>query len=132
MKSLKIIFASLILAFLVLNMVSAQEPTCVYFFYGDGCQHCARIEPLINNLEIQSEFPVEVNRFEIYNNRSNMVLLNDYFDAYNISNSERGIPVVLIGNNYLIGDKPIIENLDTIIEQNKGLECPNLEIKNVI
>jgi cytochrome c biogenesis protein CcdA len=130
MKSLKITLIALILVFFTLNVVQAQEPTCVYFFYGDGCQHCARIEPLINNLEIQSEFPVEVHKFEIYNNRSNMILLNDYFDAYNISNSERGIPVVLIGDNYLIGDSPIEDNLDRIIQENKGIPCPNLEVKN--
>ena len=64
-------------------LVSAQNSTCVYFFHGEGCQHCAKVEPIINKLEVQSEFPVEVHKFEIYNNRSNMLLLTQYFEAYN-------------------------------------------------
>jgi len=130
MKLQKIYILFLGILIISLAFVSAQEPTCIYFFHGDGCQHCAQVEPIINKLAVQSEFPVEVHTFEIYNNRSNMILLNQYFDVYDIPTSERGIPVVLIGNNYLIGDKPIIENLDNLISQNKGLECPNLEIKN--
>jgi len=130
MKTLKIFIILFAIFIISLNLISAQEATCVYFFYGDGCQHCAQVEPIINKLAVQSEFPVEVHKFEIYNNRSNMLLLNQYFEAYDIPTSERGIPVVLIGNNYLIGDKPIIESLDNLISQNKGTKCPNLEIKN--
>ena len=126
----KIIILFSILFIFALNLAGAQESTCVYFFYGDGCQHCAKVESQINNLAVQSELPVQVYKFEIYNNRSNIVLLSQYFDAHSIPTSERGVPVVLIGNNYLIGDKPIIENLNSLIEQNKGAECPSLEIKN--
>ena len=127
MKSSKI-FVMLFIAILIsLNFVSAQEPTCVYFFYGDGCQHCAKVEPSIENLEIQSQYPVEVHRFEIYNNRSNLVLLNQLFDSYNIQNDDKGIPAVFIGSHYLIGDKPILENLELTISNNPGSDCPKLD-----
>jgi cytochrome c biogenesis protein CcdA len=130
MKFQKVFIIFFITLIFSLVLVSAQNSTCVYFFYGDGCQHCAKVEPQINKLAVQSEMPVEVHKFEIYNNRSNMVLLNQYFNALNIQDSQRGIPVVLIGNNYLIGDSPIIENLNSLIEQNKEAECPSLEITN--
>ena len=106
MKNYKFFLLIFVVLFLT-SIVSAQNTTCIYFFYGDGCQHCARVEPQINKIAVQSEFPVEVYKFEIYNNRSNMILLNQYFDAFNIQDAQRGIPVVLIGNNYLIGDSPI-------------------------
>jgi len=100
--------------------------TCIYFFYGNGCPHCAKVEPFINQMELK--YPeVEVHKFEIYNNRSNTVLLNDYFDTYNISNKERGIPTIFISNKYLIGDKPILENLEKAIMDNRGVACPKLE-----
>lgn len=110
--------------------MSAQNSTCIYFFYGDGCQHCAKVESFINNLELYSQSSLDIHRFEIYNNRSNMLLLNQYFDVYNISNSERGIPAVLIGESYLIGDSPISENLIELIGQNHGAECPDFQTTN--
>jgi len=130
MKFQRIFIVLLTMCLISITLVSAQNTTCVYFFYGDGCQHCAKIEPLINNLEIQSEFSVEVHKFEIYNNRSNMLLLNNYFDAHNISNSERGIPVVLVGNSYLMGYSPIQENLINLIQENIGSSCPSQNITN--
>jgi len=120
---LMIIFAS--------NIVRAQEETCVYFFYGNGCQHCARVEPSLNNLEMQSQYAVGVHKFEIYNNRSNMVMLNQFFDNYNISSDDRGIPAVFIGNHYLIGDTPILENLESTLKTSLGSSCPILNEQNV-
>jgi len=100
--------------------------TCIYFFYGDGCPHCARVELLINQLELK--YPnLEIHRFEIYNNRSNALILNNYFDAYNISEGERGVPAIFISNKYLIGDKPILDNLENEIINNPTAACPSLE-----
>jgi cytochrome c biogenesis protein CcdA len=120
-------FFFLVLFLLLASFVSSQNSTCIYFFHGDGCQHCAKVESYINNIELSSQSSLNIHKFEIYNNRSNMLLLNQYFDAYNISNSERGIPVVLIGNSYLIGDSPILENLVSLIGQNHGVECPDFK-----
>ena len=120
-KLILFLFFSLIL----LNVVSAQNETCAYFFYGDGCAHCARVEPFIQGLESKYNF-LKIENFEIYNDRSNMILLNDYFNNYNISNENRGIPVIFIGKNYFIGDKPIIDNLESSIQNNLGAECPVL------
>ncbi|MGV8172240.1 MAG: cytochrome c biogenesis CcdA family protein [Candidatus Woesearchaeota archaeon] len=117
----------LLIILLNITIVTAQETSCIYFFYGEGCQHCARVEPIINNLEVQSQFPVAVQRFEIYNDRSNLVLLNKYFDAYNIPENERGIPVVFLKDKYYVGDEPIITNLYNDLSKESSPECPSLE-----
>jgi len=124
MKLRKYFIFGVLLIFFSLNFASAQNSTCVYFFYGNGCQHCAQVEPVLDNCANAES--IELHKFEIYNNKENMLLLTQYFDAYNIPTSERGIPVVLIGNNYLIGDKPIIDNLGSLVQQNKQVTCPNL------
>ena len=128
----KYVLFLLLIILLNISFTTAQESSCVYFFYGEGCQHCARVEPIINNLEIQSQFPVSVQRFEIYNDRSNLVLLNKYFDAYNISENERGIPVVFLKDKYYIGDEPIISNLYNDLSKQASPECPSLESVNAI
>lgn len=106
---------------LVFGVVSAQ--TCVYEFYGQGCPHCAGVESHLETLE-KAYSDVEIQRFEIYQNRTNLVLLQDYFESYNVPDSQRGVPVVFISDRYLVGDTPIIENLEDYIEGFKGAECP--------
>jgi cytochrome c biogenesis protein CcdA len=119
----------LALAFLVVlpGFAHAQEASCIYFFYGDGCPHCSRVEPFIGQLESTG---IEVHRFEIYNNRSNLLLLNQYFEAYGVP-EPRGIPAVFIAGKYLVGDTPILENLESEIENNPDSGCPVLEQGNV-
>jgi len=127
MGSYKYLWSFLVLLLMNISLVVAQESSCVYFFYGDGCQHCAQVEPIIRHLESQSTFPVQVQYYEIYNNRSNMILLNKYFDAYNISENERGIPLVFLKNKYYLGDEPIINNLYNDLAKESSPECPSLE-----
>ncbi|MGC8924018.1 MAG: cytochrome c biogenesis protein CcdA [Candidatus Micrarchaeia archaeon] len=104
----------------------AGNKTCAYFFYGDGCPHCAKVEPFINGIE--AKYPnLEVHRFEIYNNRPNMVLFNKFAYSYGIPESETGVPTIFIGNTYLAGDGPIAEKLEHEIESNIGAGCPDLE-----
>jgi cytochrome c biogenesis protein CcdA len=56
-----------------------------------------------------------------------MVLLNQYFEAYNVSENERGIPAVFIANKYLIGDKPILENVNNYAQLEEAKSCPSLD-----
>jgi len=126
MKWTKILFIAFAIFLINIIPVHAEQTTCIYFFYGDGCPHCARVEPMINQLELEYQ-NLEVHKFEIYNNRSNALILNDYFDIYNISDKDRGIPAVFISNKYLIGDKPILENLENEIKNNPEVECPEIE-----
>jgi cytochrome c biogenesis protein CcdA len=118
-----IIFLATLLISLTLS--SAQESTCVYFFHGDGCQHCAKVEPMVDGLIARSNSQVDIYKFEIYNNRSNLVLLNQLFDNYNVAEENRGIPAIFIGSHYLIGDNAIIENLDSAVYENLNANCPN-------
>jgi cytochrome c biogenesis protein CcdA len=58
--------------------------------------------------------------------------LNKYFDAYNISENERGIPVVFLKDKYYIGDEPIISNLYNDLSRQVSSECPALESVDAI
>lgn len=126
MKLPKLLILTFLVLLISLNVAYAEQSACIYFFYGDGCPHCARVEPFINQLE--SKYPnIEVHRFEIYNNRTNALILNNYFDAYNVPDKQRGVPAIFISGKYLIGDKPILENLENEIINNPEAECPKLE-----
>ncbi len=87
----------------------------VNFFWGDGCPHCVKVKPIIENLKIK--YPeVQFNSFEVYKNQNNALLLYKIYDLYKAPEEARGkIPVAFIGNTYFVGDKPITDNLENEI-----------------
>lgn len=130
MKAFLLSFLAVLLVFGLFPAIAEEEKTCIYFFYGDGCQYCAKVEPVIRNLAAQST--VEVHKFEIYNNRDNLALLERYFDAYAVPYAERGVPAVFISNQYLVGYSPIINNLGALIKERRYAECPGLNVQNAL
>ena len=97
-----------------------SNKTCIYFFYGSGCPHCARVEPFIN--EMVQNYNLSIYSYEIYYNRSNLLFMHQYFERYNVSMEQRGIPVVFIGNTYFLGDDPILQHLENEIKTLQ--QCP--------
>ena len=90
-----------------------SESYCVYFFYGQGCPHCANVEPLIEDLEVKyTNFTFH--KLEIYFNSSNQELFQDFVSRYNIERA--GIPAIFIGDRALIGDKVIGNDLEFALQ----------------
>lgn len=102
----------------------AQEPSaCVYYFYGTGCHYCANTTPFLDELE--KEYPdLEIKRFEIYSNADDAKLFREYAEAFEIP-EPWGVPTVLIGDKYLVGDTPIINGLEGEITSNPTASCPS-------
>lgn len=118
MKLFKLILIVSSFLFLGINSIQAQEFNRLDYFYGDGCVHCAKISPFIE--QVKHEYPnTKFIKHEIYSDNNNRVLLSKYFNHFNINNNDQGIPVVFMGEDYLIGDKPILNDLRNIIEKNK-------------
>lgn len=117
---MKKFFLYLILLILSVNIVSAQ---CAVFFYGQGCPHCGKVEPFLDQVELK--YPdLEIRRYEVYNDQQNLQLLNKYFESYGMSIYEQGVPVIFIGNKYLAGDTPIINNFENLVKKSEGVKCP--------
>jgi len=127
MKKYALFLIIVIFSLLIVTNVTAQiNKVCIYEFYGQGCPHCGKVEQFLDTIE--KAYPnVEIHRFEIYNNRENLVLLQDYFDAYNVPDSHRGVPVVFVSDKYLVGDTPIINNLEPLINELGTAECPIID-----
>ena len=89
----------------------------VVYFYGEGCPHCARVKPLIDGLESRG---VKVQRFEVFANRENLRLLNEYFERFNVPVAHRGVPAVFIGDSYLVGDANILDGLESLLQSYSG------------
>lgn len=101
LKKLTRIFLVLIVLFFVVKPVMAQEKQVnVYFFWGEGCPHCADEKPFLQELE-KRYHEVKVYDFEVWNNSDNRKLLIEVGKKLNTTVS--GVPFTIIGEQYFTG-----------------------------
>lgn len=98
----------------VLNNQASNKNITVYFFWGEGCPHCAAIKQTVNT--ITAQYNVSLKSYEIYHNASNLAILKEFEKRYCIPANESGIPAIFVGNSALIGDKSINKNLRNAIK----------------
>jgi thiol-disulfide isomerase/thioredoxin len=85
--------------------VQAQTPTpgnpvYIYFFWGDGCPHCAVAKPYFESLALK--YPqVQLKMFEIYFNQENQQLFENMATKYGLE--QLAVPTFFIGPYYLQG-----------------------------
>ncbi len=101
-----------------LNNSGNSNSTCksisIYFFYGEGCPHCAAIEPMVKAICTQCD--ISFKSYEVYHNASNNILLRDFEKRYCIPANESGVPAIFVGDSALIGDESIGKNLKDAIK----------------
>ena len=98
MKKYIISIILFILLLIPINVL-ADEKMNVYFFYGDGCPHCAEAErELIPELEKMDDINLIKN--EVWFNEKNQKLLTDVANAFN---AQALIPFIVVGDVYTIG-----------------------------
>jgi cytochrome c biogenesis protein CcdA len=117
-------FLLLLLALSTLHAGAPDSGACAYFFYGTGCQHCARVEPYLDSLAGGNSTIV---KFEVYSNRTNLALLQSFFKAYGVPPESMGVPVAFVSNTYLVGDAEILGKLPSALQAAQGKGCPSLE-----
>lgn len=103
--------------FLVLPMISAQsqclqnaqnDTKTLYFFYGDGCPHCADAEPFL--AELQKKYNFKLVSHETWYNETNKQIFEEFLTAYNIPKSSWGVPAFFMGGRHILG----FDNADSI------------------
>ncbi|NMB47850.1 thioredoxin family protein [Candidatus Kuenenbacteria bacterium] len=77
-----------------------QEKVNIYFFWQQGCPHCAKEKPFLENLVKQNSF-LELHSFDIGSSQDNINLLVEIGEKLNIN--IQGVPFTLISENYFIG-----------------------------
>jgi thiol-disulfide isomerase/thioredoxin len=93
--------------------VTGSDST-VYFFYGEECPHCKKIEPFIDN--ITKKYPdVDIRRLEIWHNQTNEQIYNSVNAAAGIT-SPSGVPEIVIGNVVLVGEVEIPQKLEAYVQ----------------
>lgn len=97
--------------------VAAESRINAYFFYGDGCPHCAKEEVFLSEL-LNRQPSLTVYTYEIYKNRANADLLLKA--ANNLGVGVDGIPFLIIGDQTFVG---YAEGISDFEIENKVKEC---------
>ncbi len=87
-------------AALARNASQQARPVVIYFFWGDGCPHCAEEEPFLKDLA--QRYPsVEIRDYEVWYNAENQKLLKKMATAFGFE--PQGVPTTFIGQQYWTG-----------------------------
>jgi hypothetical protein len=78
----------------------AEQQTNIYFFWGDGCPHCANAKPFLENLDEQSD-AITLYSYEVYNSSWNQMLFQKVGEELQLSSS--GVPLIIIGDEPFVG-----------------------------
>ena len=99
----------IVLFLLIPALVLAQETPAkkkAYFFYGDTCPHCKKVEAYFQENGIYDKYDITSLEFS---NPFNGRLLLKFGDVFNDPN-KGGVPAVAFGDKFIVGDQPIIDN----------------------
>ncbi len=133
-KILKVIFLSLIFFVFLASPLFAQEnqdQIDIYFFYGDGCPHCAKEKIFLKNLE-EKDPDVNVNSYEVWYNKDNQKLLREIAKQLDIRTS--GVPITIVNSQLLYGylsDQTTGKRIEEIVDFCKINECED-PVKGII
>ena len=77
-----------------------NDPIAIYFFWGEGCPHCADEKPFLVELQAQHD-DVAVYNFEVWYDADNRQLLQDLGKELGVNVS--GVPFTVVGDQYVTG-----------------------------
>jgi glutaredoxin len=117
-----IIIAAGGLAFLIFrNKNENTQPvnvdrTGIILFYGDGCPHCVNVEKFIKDNNVEEK--VSFQRLEVFSNKNNAALLQEFAAGCKILAENIGVPFLWDGANSTCigGDADIISFFNSKIQ----------------
>lgn len=98
---LVLFFIPLILVLCFTKDVSAQQKNVnLYYFWGDGCPHCAQAKIYLNDF-LKSNQAVTLKSYEVWNDIENANKLKEFGSFLNVEVA--GVPFFVIGDQYIVG-----------------------------
>ncbi len=119
-----IILSLFLLLILTGKTVVARDKTIdLYFFYGQGCPHCAKEEVFLSKLEKQKE-NIKIHRYEVWHNQENAQKLSKISKKLGVSIP--GVPMLFISDKSVAGyynDQVTGKKIMNIISQYEKEDC---------
>lgn len=83
------------------NVKKEDNKVNIYFFWGNGCPHCADEHDFFKEIEVDYGQYFNLYTFEVWYNEENAKLLEIFAD--NMNDTISGVPYTIIGNNSFTG-----------------------------
>lgn len=103
----------------------AQNQVDVFLFWGDGCPHCAREKPFLEQLEKKYSF-VNLYSYEIWGNKENRELLTNV--EKRLQTQVQGVPFTVVGDKQFSGyltNETTGKEIENAIISCSEKRCPN-------
>lgn len=115
-------FLLIIFAFTLFSAFAYAKSVDAIFVYGDGCPHCATARTYVESVA-QKYSDLNVTYIEI---NQNMDFVLSLYSSYGVPTEEQGtVPILFIGSDYVLGDSPIINQIETLYLKCKDQNCHN-------
>ena len=88
----------------------------IQYFWGDGCSHCAELEPWLNNFEKDNQDKVIITRHEIWKDKKEATAFSQLMNIYGIPKENQGTPTLIVNNKVLIGTTEIKAKLPDAVK----------------
>lgn len=100
-KTIAKVLLILLLVFSGVSPVLAQERDVnIYFFWGDGCPHCAAEKPFLSSLE--EKYPtINIYEYEVWKSSENRQYLKDVGEK--LQTEVSGVPFTVVGDEAFVG-----------------------------
>jgi len=93
---------------------AGSNDTIVYYFYGQGCPHCAKVEPFMANMT--QKYPdLDIRMLEIWYNQTNQLIYTQANTRAGIT-TPPGVPEIVIGKTVLVGEIDIPGKLEGYLQ----------------
>jgi thiol-disulfide isomerase/thioredoxin len=108
-------------------LASASQPApakaTIYFFWGDGCPHCAEQKPFLDRLA-RSYPGLEVRAFEVWYVKENRDLFMKMAAAYGFE--ARGVPTTFLGKEHWVGfNESAARQMEAAVQRCMATSCPD-------
>lgn len=102
------------------SLVYDENKVNVYFFWGNGCPHCALEHKFFDRIKKECGDYFVLNDFEVWYDENNRELLKEF--AKKMGREVEGIPFTIIGEEVFVGFDPTAEDLmiNAILSQYKN------------
>jgi LPXTG-motif cell wall-anchored protein len=101
-----IIILFLLIPFLTLAQENPAKKKA-YYFFGEQCPHCKTVDEYFQANGIYEKY--EITKLEVVSNPFNGKLFLEFGKAFDVPDWG-GVPAIVFGDKYLLGDKPIMDN----------------------
>lgn len=118
-------FSKAVFAYDFVDSNFESNKTCLHLFYKDDCSQCMKVVEHLS--EVEQKYNVSIHRYNI-NITENNNLFGEFKKRYGLA--EGAYPMIFIGNRYLIGEKAILNYLESEVGVcEEGCACPLRDIK---